>query len=309
VDDAIALDKHLFDRPASLLRPPTLASLLRLLWRIRRERCDSVVLFHHFLSPWGTLKLALLALCSGARERVGLARGRRWFLTHAAHDRGLGARHEAEYWLDVVSLLGAHGPLRLEAPVSEDDRAAAARLLTDSGADAGKLLAIHPGTGWYGPGRRWPADRFARAATMILEVEPMSCVILGTTGEAQEAAEVSRLLGSRAVNLVGRTSLGELGAVLERSAVLLANDGGVAHLAAAVGTPAITVFGPSNDRAWRPLMGRVVALDLACRPCFYRDFRTGLREGVPPRDCMMLVTPRMVANAALDVLAERRLAV
>ena len=123
------------------------------------------------LLAYGVAALAVLSL---ALNRFGVSEPQwdprllgRWFLTHAAHDRGLGARHEAEYWLDVVSLLGAHGPLRLEAPVSEDDRAAAARLLPDSGADAGKLLAIHPGTGWYGPGRRWPAGIVLKSLPML----------------------------------------------------------------------------------------------------------------------------------------------
>jgi ADP-heptose:LPS heptosyltransferase len=80
-------------------------------------------------------------------------------------------------------------------------------------------------------------------------------------------------------------------------------------MAAAVGTPVVTVFGPSNDRAWRPLTGRVVAADLPCRPCFYRDFQTGFREGIPPRDCLALVTPRMVARVVLQVLDERQLVV
>jgi heptosyltransferase-2 len=116
-------------------------------------------------------------------------------------------------------------------------------------------------------------------------------------------------LGSRATNLVGRTSIGETGALLERCALLIANDGGVAHLGAAIGCPVVAVFGPSNDRAWRPLGGTVVAADLACRPCFYRDFETGMPHGCATRECLALVTPRMVANVALGILQEQRLAV
>ena len=156
---------------------------------------------------------------------------------------------------------------------------------------------------------RWPAPAFARAVELVLREEDLTCVLIGTDQEAHETGEVAAYLGSRAVDLTGRTTVGQLGAVLKRCEVVLANDGGVAHLAAAVGTPAVTIFGPSNDRAWRPLLGTVVASDLPCRPCFYVDFRRGLPAGCATRECMSLVTPRMVADAALSLLRERRVAV
>src|SRR5579871_5284402 len=88
VDDVIVVDKHLFDRPGSLLHPRALLSLQRVLSRLRGERADTVILFHHLVSRWGTLKLALLAMASGAQRRIGLARGTPWFLTDTVHDRG-----------------------------------------------------------------------------------------------------------------------------------------------------------------------------------------------------------------------------
>jgi ADP-heptose:LPS heptosyltransferase len=130
---------------------------------------------------------------------------------------------------------------------------------------------------------------------------------VGTSADQLEANQVAEALGTRAINLCGETSVGELGAVLERCAVTIANDGGVAHLSAAVGTPVVSIFGPSNDRAWRPLLGTVVASNIACRPCFYRDFERGLPGGCATRECLALVTPRMVASAALPYV-ERALA-
>jgi heptosyltransferase-2 len=134
----------------------------------------------------------------------------------------------------------------------------------------------------------------------------MECVVVGTREEASAIREVCWYTGPKAHNLEARTSLGVLGGILERAEVLLANDGGVAHLAAAVGTPVVAVFGPSNDRAWRPLLGTVVAADLPCRPCFYRDFERGKPGGCSPRECMHLVTPAMVVAAARRLLRERR---
>lgn len=297
VDAAIVVDKHLFDQPISILRPRSWLLLVRLWARLRRERADTAVLFHHLVTRWGAVKFALLTLASGAPRRLGIDNGRGWFLTESIPDRGFGDRHEAQYFLDVSGLLGARGTLRLEAPVTDADRLAAARLL--AGASGEPLIAIHPGTGWYGPGRRWPVRSFIRTAELCMERMGGTYVVVGTESEAAEAGEVAAALGDHAVNLTGQTSVGQLGAVLERCAVTIANDGGVAHLSAAVGTPVVTIFGPSNDRAWRPLLGTVVASNLACRPCFYRDFERGMPEGCATRECLALVTPAMVARAAL----------
>ena len=142
VDECIVVDKHAFDRPASLFSPSAWLSLATLLFRLRRRRPDTVLIFHHLPTLWGSLKFALLSLASGAQCRLGLDNGRGWFLTKAVRDRGFGALHEAEYWLQVAELLDATGPLKLEAPITDDDRVRANRLLPST-----ELFGVHPGTG------------------------------------------------------------------------------------------------------------------------------------------------------------------
>jgi heptosyltransferase-2 len=306
VDEAIEVDKHAFDRISSLANPVAVLRLAHLLVRLRRERADTVVLFHHLVTRWGALKFALLALASGAWTRIGLDNGRGWFLTARVRDRGFGARHEAEYWMEVVSLLDARGELALSAPISAQDRRRACELLAGVGPPARTLIGIHAGTGWYGPGRLWHASGFARAAELILADAPaVHFLILGTDSDRHASAPVLDRLGRNANDLVDRTSVGELAAVLQRCALVLANDGGVAQLASAVGTPVVTVFGPSNDAAWRPLNSTVVSADLPCRPCFYRGFERGLPRGCATRECLDLVTPASVARAACAILRAR----
>jgi ADP-heptose:LPS heptosyltransferase len=302
VDDAICAHKHLFDRPGALMRPGTFLALGALLVRIRRAQVDTVVLFHHLPTRWGALKFGVLSLASGAVERVGIDNGRGFFLTRAVRDRGFGARHEAEYFLEVARLLGADGPLRIEFPLTTVDLVSADKLL--AGANGDHLIAIHPGTGAYGPGRRWPADRFADAARILAKNTDTRFVIVGSGEDRAACLAVSRMLGERALDLCERTSLGTLAAVLKRCILTLANDVGVAHLSASVGTPVVSVFGPSNHRAWRPLLGDVVRADLPCQPCFYRDFSTGDRFGCISRECLDQVTPGAVAEVALSLYRE-----
>lgn len=309
VDEVIDVEKHLFDRPANLLHPGALLRLFILWRRLRRERVDTVVLFHHLVTRWGALKFGALSLASGARERVGVDNGRGWFLTRAVRDLGFGERHEAEYWLSVAELLDAPGTLDLEFAVDEADRSAADELLAEHGLSNAPYFVVHPGTGAYGSGRKWAAERFAKTAALISRGQGLRPVIVGSESDRLETCRMAEMLGDAAVNLAERTSLGVLAAVLQRCEVVIANDSGVGHIAAAVGTPVVSVFGPSNDRAWRPLGGTVVAADLTCRPCFYRDFGRGLPAGCATRECLALVTPQQVAQAVETVIGEHRLAV
>jgi ADP-heptose:LPS heptosyltransferase len=301
-DEVIDIDKHALDRLRSLANPVTAARLLRLIIRLRRAHYGQLLIFQHLTTRWGALKYALLSLATGAPVRAGLDNGRGWFLTHRVADRGFGATHESQYWLQVAAQLGARGEVLLEAPVSDADRCDAAALLSGAGISGHRILALHPGVGWYGPGRQWGPTRFAEAAALILQRVPMKCIVVGTEADQEAADLVAVRLGPKAWNLVGRTTTGQLAAVLERSALLLSNDSGVAHLAAAVHTRTLTVFGPSNDLAWRPLGGDVISSDVPCRPCFYRDFEIGLRNGCATRECLTQITPATVAERALQIL-------
>src|SRR5947209_7459178 len=250
VDEVIEVDKHAFDRVRALASGRALLELVRLVSRIRTERADTVVLFHHLVTRWGALKFAALSLSTGAPARLGLDNGRGWFLTRRVRDLGFGGRHEAEYWMEVAGLLDASGPLELSLPVSQQDRQRAGDLLCPAGPPGRRLVAIHAGTGWYGPGRRWPSDKFASVAERILEWDQrIHLLVVGTEEDRDASRAVLDRLGQRASELLGKTTVRELAAVLEQCELLIANDGGVAHLASATGTRVLAVFGPSNDAA------------------------------------------------------------
>lgn len=306
IDALIPVNKHIFDRMSALLRPRAQLSLLKLLFRLRREQIDTVVVFGHLVTYFGAVKYALLSLATGASSRIGLDNGRGWFLTGAAEDEGFGAKHEAEYWLEVAGLLDAPGNLRLEAPVSNSDRRVADGLLSPLLKRGGPVIAFHASAGWYGPGRKWEPHFFAEVADILARESDCQIVAVGTDEDRCDVDLMLAAMECPYLDLTGKTSVGELAAVLARCDLLVANDSGVGHLASAVCTPVISVFGPSNDRAYRPLTSTVVAADLPCRPCFYRGFERGLPKGCGTRQCMQLVTPSMVAREAKRVLREVR---
>ncbi len=300
-DDIVPIDKHLFDGLRSLTSVRAALRFVRLFSRLRAESPDWTVAFQHLSTRWGAVKFALVMLASGAPNRAGLDNGRGWFFTHRVQDRGFGAVHESDYWLDVAALLDAPGTARLEVSISEQDTARAAALLGT--AETNEIwLAVHPGVGWYGPGRQWGPSNFAETAAIVRERGGARWVVVGSELDRAAADAVLSRLGTGAVDLVGKTDMGELAAVLRRCALLLSNDSGVAHLAAAAGTETLTVFGPSNDSAWRPLGGGIVTADVPCRPCMYRDFEIGLRNGCATRECLGLITPADVARRVLGAL-------
>jgi len=346
VDDVIVFDKFQYDRPVDALKPSSLAVLIRLARDLRRQRYDCLVILHHLTTRWGALKYAALALASGAKVRVGLDNGRGWFLTHRVRDGGFGARHEVEYWLDVVGTIGARTEdASLEMTIGENDQTPLAEFqrlfeisrghgvgvpnslgvaaphpqqVGDSGflpmstpkdpfQTAWPVVAIHPGSGGYSLARRWSAEGFAQVADALVERHGARIVLVGASADG--VSQVASLMRSEAVNLEGKTTLGQLAAILKKCDLFIGADSGVMHLAAAVGTPLAAIFGPSNHRAWGPWPrdGHHIILraDLPCSPCSYVGYSVGQRKGCQAMTCMKAITPEMALAAAEQLLQGR----
>jgi heptosyltransferase-2 len=316
VDRLWLADKHQLDSPARApLAGPGFLPLLR---RLRAEHYDQLLLFHHLTTAFGAAKYAMLCAAIGARRTVGLDNGRGRFLDVRVPDLGFGRRHEVDYCLDVAVAAGATRPSdpRLEIALTDVDRRRAAEL-----APAG-AIALHPGGGPYSLARRWPAEHFAEVARLLLRVTAVlsdtadrplrsganpAFVLVGAQADVEPSDRLEAGLDGQALNLVCKTSLKETAAVLARCKLLISNDSGVVHFATAVGTPVVAVFGPSNDQAWGPYPPkehRVVRASLPCSPCFYRGKSLGTPQGCSTRECLQLVTPETVVQAAQQLLAK-----
>ena len=306
VDDVIVFDKFQYDRPIDAFRPSSLAAVVRFTRDLRRQCYDCLVILHHLTTRWGTLKYALLAVTSGAKVRVGLDNGRGWFLTHRVPDKGFGAKHEVEYWLDAVGTIGAGTEdTSLEMAIGAEDEAFVNDQIPMTKSQTPRpVVAIHPGSGGYSLARRWPPKGFAQVADALVERYRARIVLVGTPADG--VSQVASLMRSEAVNLEGSTNLKQLAAILKRCDLFIGADSGVMHLAAAVGTPLVAIFGPSNHRAWGPWPrdGRHIILraDLPCSPCSYVGYKVGQREGCEAMTCMKAIAPEMVLAVAERLL-------
>jgi len=271
---------------------------LRLVRELRRRRFDAAAVLDR--SPL----LALLPFLAGIPVRAGLDSGGRGFsLTHRVPAEP--QRHEAGMYLEVASMLGAapDGGMSL-VPNTEQRRWAqdALKALTTE-----RLVALAPGGG-VNPGmalalKRWPAAKYADVAVRLAR-DGASIVIVGDDSDCGAAAEVSEALRRESaphVSLVGETDLGTLAAVIERGRLLIANDSGPMHIAAAVGTPVVAVFGPTDPELCGPFRARasIVRAGLPCSPCFARG------RALPTcaaHDCMAEVSAEQVEAAARALL-------
>jgi ADP-heptose:LPS heptosyltransferase len=180
-----------------------------------------------------------------------------------------------------------------EFPLWPADHAAAEALL--AGAPR-PLVGIHPAA--TEATKRWPPERFAAAASALRRRHGGTVVVVSGPGERALAGDVASRLGDGCLNLGGRTSLGVLGAVISRLAVLITNDSGPAHVGYALGMPTVTVFGGSDPRTWGPgarAGHRVLAHPVPCRPCNHGRCPIG-------SPCLHGVTVEQVVEAASDLM-------
>jgi len=152
--------------------------------------------------------------------------------------------------------------------VSGEMDAVAMETLSAAGIPAGTRFAtINPFSRWKY--KEWGYDRWAEVITALGEQHGLPSVLIGSAEESLEADGILRKAGGTGRSITGKTSLGELAAVLRRSTLHLGVDSAAPHMASALGTPTLTIFGPSDWRAWvlQDDLHRVVAPDMPCVPC------------------------------------------
>lgn len=296
IDEILVYDKQ------GIHRGPR--GLLRLAANLKQRRFDLALLLQN------AFEAALLAWLACIPLRVGYARdGRGFLLTHPLKiDPELHSVHQVYYYLGILRAAGWLSqrpwtidpyPIDIRIGVRDADRRAADALLQAAGVGTDRpLVGINPGA-HYGSAKRWFPERYAAVADALAERYGLRAVIVGSAREVGIAGEIARRMKSAPVVLSGRTSLGQLMALIERCRLFITNDSGPMHLAAALDVPQVAIFGSTSEVATGPLSRKAEVLrhPVHCSPCFLRRCPTDLK-------CMAGVTVEQVLAAAERKLAE-----
>lgn len=210
-------------------------------------------------------------------------------------------RHEVRRQLDLVGTVGCQtAEERLSLQVPYRDRQWARRCLGERGIAPGQpWAAVHPGA--TAASRRYPPERFAAACTELAEGDGWQLVF---TGQADEMDLIERIRASiprPTHSVAGQLSLGQLAGILAEAPLLIANNTGPVHMAAALGTPVVDLYALTNPQhtPWQ-VPHRVLSFDVPCKFCY----RSVCPEG--HHDCLRRISPQAVAHAARDLLDETR---
>jgi len=218
---------------------------------------------------------AFIAFLAGIKGRVGYNRDVRSFLLTTAVPVPQNERkvHHINYYLNLLEQLGIKE--EYSAPylyLSLDERLSARNLLKDM---RRPILGINPGAE-YGSAKRWFPERFAEVANWFLKDTKGSAVIFGGRKEVGIAQEINKLIPENKLLLAGKTSLRELISLISECDVFVTNDSGPLHIAYAVGTPLVAIFGSTDPELTGPppeaegSSNVVITPSLSCSPCFER---------------------------------------
>lgn len=291
IDEVIAFDRarfgHVWRSPAAF------AAFCRFVAALRRRRFDLVI------DLQALFRSGFLAYASGARARIGPAAARElggWFYTQSVNYPP-DARHAVEKNCVVVAALGiATDPRAFPLPIDDAVRSAARAKLEACGV-RDRFVAVIPGARWES--KQTPVDRLAEIVDLAAGQVGIPMVLLGAKGDRALTDRLKAAMKSPVVDLVGQTSLRELAAVIAAADVVLCHDSGPMHVAAALETPIVALFGPTDESRTGPYAkdARVITNDISCRPCLRRVCPLG------HQDCLSKIRIERVVQALREQVA------
>ncbi len=241
-------------------------------WRFSKKlkEKDFDIVIH--LHP--TNRVNWVSFLAGIPVRLGYRWKNYRLLTHVVpYLKHEGLKHEAQYNFDLLKRLGIDAPseIRTHVPLSEEIYESLIDIKKEAGLESDSFITINPGSSC--PSKMWPASRFAELADRITEKFGIPVVFIGGDKEKSLAAQMMKWMKTKPVDLTGKLSLSQTAWLLKQADLLVSNDSGPVHIANAVGTPAISIFGRKqpglSPRRWGPVGkdSTVIHKDVGCTVC------------------------------------------
>jgi len=262
---------------------------------LREKRFDLAILLQN------AFEAALITWMAGIPNRLGYnTDARTLLLTHPVkRNPEYKTIHQIDYYLGILegASLKTYGK-ELSLIISQEEQIHAKEILKNQGITGERpLIGINPGAA-YGNAKRWYPECFADLCKRLQNFCKADIIILGGPGEELLGKQICSMIGKNCISLCGKTSLREAIALIERFTLFITNDSGLMHIAAAIDTPQIAIFGPTNQITTSPasLKSLIISVPTPCSPC--------LKPECPEKhhSCMKAVTVDMVYNAAISML-------
>jgi len=266
-----------------IINPLFWVSFFRLAAVLRRNRYDELVDMELYYGYPMVLK-TLLRIPESRGFRVESAYKKR-------HDKLVSRGKDTPEWVCFFQLLGLEVPYdKPLLPLYPKPVRIKSSLIN---------VGIVSGASFNWPQKQWPVRFFIEVMSILSEYK-CRFILFGTEHEAEDAAQIAEFDGAEIENTVGRLSFQDLRVKAGSCSLILGNDTGTMHLAAAMGIPCVTIFGPTNNSKWNPLTSTPVFTDIACRPCYYLSSMPACSHV----DCLKKLAPRMVADACLNKMGQ-----
>lgn len=273
----------------------TLWGSLKFARALKAKKFDLAFIFHP------TNRVNIITFLARIPERIGYNRKCGFLLTRKIPDNKYkGEKHEIEYNFEVLATRGIFPTdKKVEMFLSLDEENFATKFLNDSRINRDlPLVAIQPGASC--PSKRWPIERFAEVGKKLMERIPINFVIIGSQEEAPLLRNLQELLPPKAILAQG-FSLGNLAAILKYARLFISNDTGPVHIAAALGTPSLVIFGRNqpglSPRRWQPWGNQHIIFhkDVGCQICLAHNCQKDFQ-------CLQAITSFEVFQAAERIL-------
>jgi lipopolysaccharide heptosyltransferase II len=275
--------------------------VVRTMSKLRKVEFQVAVNLYRVASRMGALRMGLLFRLLKARDKVGHAsRGFGLFLDKKAPPDTFDDSHYADAMARIAAMAGGKPDSR-GIEVFWDSRAEDrwSHLFSQGHAGPRPTIGINPGGDR--PNRRWSLEGYARVADQLIEQYGAKVLLLGGPGEETLAQKIQGFMKGEAASLAGRLTLDELIYVISRMDLLITNDSGPMHIAAALKTPIVAIFGPENPVYARPYASqdlyRIIHKDVDCRPCAKKTCGRPL--------CLDSITPAEVLILCQEMLEPR----
>ncbi len=255
-----------------VLLPPSnkLKDLKSSVKKIKEHKFDAGLLMTNSFAS------ALLFSLAKIPERWGYSRdGRSILLTNGVSSQTQSLFiHQVDYYRDLIKKLGFKVyPSELFLPLKAEDKKESEKILDSLNVDRKQpLITLNPGA-YYGSAKRWPAKKFAETATLLQQRKNATIIITGSKNESWLAETIISYVPEKPISLIGKTSLRQLAGIISDSSLFITNDSGPMHMANALKTPVISIFGPTDPRVTGPFQkpSKIIKKNVACWPCSYRE--------------------------------------